>query len=125
VPGLKSAINTVWRGQANVWVTYLLAAFLAVLPALLLPESSGDWPQAVTRLLWGHLLVSVLSVALVAAIFVVLTRCTHNAMRIATTRWIALGLYCIALSALPGLAIRNFDIGLADAWWGLVSGRRL
>lgn len=128
LPALKSALGDVWRGHGNLWVTYALVAVLGALPAALLravlPESSDDWPAAVVRVLWGHMLVSVLSVALVVVIFVVITRCTRSAMRIVSTRWIALGMYCMALSVLPGLAVRNVDIGLADSWWGMVSGER-
>ena len=126
LPAAQTWLGAVWRGEANVWLTFGLAALLAVFPSMVLkalvPEHAEDWPQAIGRLLWGHVLMAALSLVIALFILVVTTRCTRRCMGMRGTRWAALALYCVVLSFLPELAVGNFDRGLLASWWDQVRG---
>lgn len=126
LPAVQNWLVAMWRGEANVWLTFGLAALLAVVPSsvlkALVPDHPEDWSGAIVRLLWGHVLMAVLSVVIALGILVVTTRCTRRSMGQLGTRWVALAMYCVVLTFLPQLAVGNFDRSLLWSWWDLVLG---
>jgi hypothetical protein len=126
LPAARTWLGGIWRGQANLWVTFGLAALLGLLPSAvrrsLAPEQPYDWPQASERLIWGHVLIAALSAVIALGILVVTTRCTQRSMGVRGMRWLALALYCVVLSFLPELVVGSFDRGLFASWWERVRG---